>query len=130
MKKVLKITDLSYNFLPHPITGNISLAKNEDAIKQSIKTLLFLNLYEKPYNLDIDTGIKYYLFELMNILDKDKLENNIKNILKRYETRIFLTDVDLNFNSDDNSIILSIKYNIIGETSSPDSVTFVFGRSR
>ena len=53
MKKILKITDISYNFLPHPITGNISLVKNNDAIKQSIKTLLFLNLYEKPYNMFI-----------------------------------------------------------------------------
>lgn len=130
MKKVLKITDLSYNFLPHPITGNISLAKNEDAIKQSIKTLLFLNLYEKPYNIDINNGIKYYLFELMNIVDKDRLEDNIRSILERYETRIFLTDVDLIFNVDSNSIELTVKYNIIGETSSPDSVTFIFGRSR
>ena len=37
MKKILKITDLSYDFLPHPVTGNILFVKNEQAIKQSTK---------------------------------------------------------------------------------------------
>ena len=68
MRKVLKITDLSYDFLAHPVTGNILLAKNEQAIKQSIKTLIFLNLYEKPYNPSIDVGINSYLFEQMNFI--------------------------------------------------------------
>jgi hypothetical protein len=130
MKKVLKITDLSYSFLPHPITGNVLLAKNEDAIKQSIKTLLFLNLYEKPYNTGINVGIKYFLFELMTVVDQQNLQDNIKNILETYETRIFTNDVVVSYNQDNNSIEIRIDYIIIGETAQPDTVTFIFGRSR
>ena len=130
MKKSVKITDLSYSFLPHPVTGNISLVKNEDAIKQSIKTLIFLNLYEKPYKNDINIGIKYFLFENINAIDKDELEESISNILAVYEPRIILNFVLVNYSESNNTINVVIDYSIIGETPIPDSVSFTFGISR
>lgn len=130
MKKSLKITDISYNFLPHPVTGNISLVKNKDAIKQSIKTLLFLNLYEKPYNVDINVGLKYYLFENINIIDSQTIKENIRNLLETYETRIILNSVELFFVEKDSSMGITINYTIVGETKEPDNVTLIFGRSR
>lgn len=130
MKKSLKITDISYNFLPHPVTGNISLVKNKDAIKQSIKTLLFLNLYEKPYNVDINVGLKYYLFENINIIDSQTIKENIRTVLEDYETRIILNNVELFYMEKDNSIAITIEYTIVGETKEPDNVTLIFGRSR
>lgn len=130
MKKSLKITDISYNFLPHPVTGNVSLVKNKDAIKQSIKTLLFLNLYEKPYNADINVGLKYYLFENINIIDSQTIKENIRNVLETYETRIILNSVELLFVEKDNSMGITINYTIVAETKEPDNVTLIFGRSR
>lgn len=130
MKKILKITDISYNFLPHPITGNISLVKNNDAIKQSIKTLLFLNLYEKPYNTNINVGIKYYLFENINIIDSQTIKEDIRTVLENFETRIILNNVEMFFIEKDNSIGITIEYTVIGETKEPDNVTLIFGRSR
>lgn len=130
MKKVLKITDLSYDFLAHPVTGNIVLAKNEIAIKQSIKTLIFLNLYEKPYNTNIDVGINSYLFEQINIVQIDKLKDSIKLILEQYESRIRVEDVQIYPEESTNSLNITIDYVILGETATPDSVSFIFGRSR
>lgn len=130
MKKVLKITDISYDFLAHPVTGNILLAKNEQAIKQSIKTLIFLNLYEKPYNPSIDVGINSYLFEQINLVQVDKLKNSIQTTLEQYETRITVDDVIVYPEQEKNSLNVTINYTIIGELPTPDSVSFIFGRSR
>jgi phage baseplate assembly protein W len=130
MKKVLKITDLSYDFLPHPVTGNILFVKNEQAIKQSIKTLIFLNLYEKPYNPTIDVGINSYLFEQINLVEVDKLKKSIETTLEQYEPRIILDDVIVYPEEEKNSLNITINYTIIGELPTPDSVSFIFGRSR
>lgn len=130
MKKVLKITDLSYDFLAHPVTGNVLLAKNEQAIKQSIKTLIFLNLYEKSYNPSIDVGINSYLFEQINLVQVDKLKNSIQTTLEEYETRITVDDVSIYPEEEKNSLNITINYTIIGELPTPDSVSFIFGRSR
>lgn len=130
MKKVLKITDLSYNFLPHPVTGNILLAKNEQAIKQSIKTLIFLNLYEKPYNPDINAEINLYLFENINLIQLDKLRESIQFIIEKYEQRININNIDIFPNELTNSLSITINYTIVGEVPIPDSISFIFGRSR
>lgn len=130
MKQEFKITDLSYNFLSHPVTGNLVLAKNQEAIKQSIKTLLFLNLYEKPYNLQINAGIKNYLFENINILDADILKSKIEVILLKFESRILLEDINLQYLESLNSIAISINYKIVNQNNISDSISFVFGRTR
>lgn len=130
MKQEFKITDLSYNFLSHPVTGNLVLAKNQEAIKQSIKTLLFLNLYEKPYNLQINAGIRNYLFENINILDANILKSKIEIILLKFESRILLENIDLQYSESLNSIVILIKYKIVNQNNISDSISFVFGRSR
>jgi len=130
MRKVLKITDISYDFLAHPVTGNITLAKNEQAIKQSIKTLIFLNLYEKPYNPSIDIGINSYLFEQINVLEADTLKNNIKIILEKYESRIRVDNIQIYPNFDNNVLNILIEYTILGEIAIPDTVSFIFGKNR
>lgn len=130
MKQEFKITDLSYDFLSHPVTGNLVLSKNQEAIKQSIKTLLFLNLYEKPYNLQINAGIRKYLFENINILDADILKSKIEIVLLKFEPRILLENIDLQYSESLNSIVISINYKIVNQNNISDSISFVFGRTR
>ena len=130
MKQEFKITDLSYNFLSHPVTGNLILSKNQEAIKQSIKTLLFLNLYEKPYNLQINAGIRSYLFENMNIVDADILKSKIEIILLKFEPRILLESIELQYLDRTNSMVIEIKYKIVNQNNISDSISLAFGRNR
>lgn len=130
MKQEFKITDLSYNFLSHPVTGNLILSKNQEAIKQSIKTLLFLNLYEKPYNLQINAGIRSYLFENMNIVDADILKSKIEIILLKFEPRILLENIELQYLDTTNSMVIEIKYKIVNQNNISDSISLAFGRNR
>ena len=39
--------DLDMNFTPHPITGDLTIKKDTDAIKQSIKNIMLTNYYER-----------------------------------------------------------------------------------
>jgi len=130
MKQEFKITDLSYNFLSHPVTGNLILSKNQEAIKQSIKTLLFLNLYEKPYNLQINAGIRSYLFENINIVDADILKSKIEIILLKFEPRILIESIELQYLDRTNSMVIEIKYKIVNQNNISDSISFSFGRNR
>lgn len=125
-----KITDLSYDFFSHPVTGNLVLSRNQDAIKQSIKTLLFLNIFEKPYVSGINVQLKKYLFENINILDVSNLKTNIRFLLSRFEPRINVNNVDIFPLENSNAIIIQIDYSILNETIVPDSVSFVFGKNK
>jgi hypothetical protein len=57
------ITDLSSDFSVHPLTGDVAVKKNADAIKQSLKNLLFMNKFDKPFDPSLDSGLQEVLFE-------------------------------------------------------------------
>lgn len=130
MKKSIFIQDLSFDFDRNPLTGRLNVVKNEFAIKQSIKTLVLLNAFEKPYSPTIYTGISSYLFEQMNAVTIGKIKENIEKIINLYEPRVILEDVQFLFPSDDNFLNINIIYRIIGQEEEKDSVSLILGRAR
>jgi len=59
----LKITDISNDLAINPLTGDISIKKDQDAIRQSLKNLLLMEQFDKPFNPNIQAGLRKYLFE-------------------------------------------------------------------
>ena len=51
MNKTLKITDLDFSFREHPLSGNLVLKSGPDVIKQSLKTLVLMYMFEKPFSI-------------------------------------------------------------------------------
>lgn len=127
MKKSIQITDLDYSFQAHPVSGNLLIKKGADAIKQSIKTLLFLNIFEKPFST-ISANIRNKLFENFNLIVEENLRKDITNILGTYEPRIRVVEVRISHNYENLSI--GITYTIIGEESSSEEISLVMTRSR
>lgn len=129
MAKNLKIQDLSFNFDAHPISGNLITAKGPDAIKQSLKNLLFLNIYEKPFSSENYIGIKKYLFENLDIVDLHSIRNDIIDIISRLEERVKINDVIVSFIN--NTLKISVDYFIIGDNNTiNDNLSFNLGRTR
>ena len=55
--------DLSLNFNQNPVTKDITKVTDVEAIKRSVKNLISLNHYEKPFHPEIGSGIRELLFE-------------------------------------------------------------------
>ena len=127
MKKTLKISDLEYSFRAHPITGNLMLKSGADAIKQSVKTLVLLNMFEKPFSI-ISGNITNKLFNDFNYALENQTKNDIKKLLEIYEKRVEVTDVILNVN--ENTLNISIIYIILGEDVPEQEVSIEVTRSR
>jgi phage baseplate assembly protein W len=127
MKKTIKAVDLDFSFSSHPVTGNLILKKGKDAIKQSVKTLLLLNIFEKPFST-ISGNVKNKLFENFNYVMEEQLRNDIRNLLETYETRIRTEDVTVDY--DDVDLSVTVTYTIIGEESQSEDITLVVSRSR
>lgn len=127
MKKTLKITDLDYSFRAHPVTGNLMLKSGADAIKQSVKTLVLLNMFEKPFSI-ISGNITNKLFNDFNYALENQTKNDIKKLLEIYEKRVEVTDVILNVN--ENTLNISIIYIILGEDVPEQEVSIEVTRSR
>lgn len=117
MKKTLKITDLDFSFRDHPLTGNLVLKSGPDVIKQSIKSLVLLNFFEKPFSV-VGGNITNKLFEDFNYSLVNEIKNNLLTLFSVYEPRIEVLESDIFVEQDvlnENALNILISYTIIGE---------------
>ena len=56
--------DINLSFKRHPVTNDLVVIKNEDAIKQSVKNIIFTILGEKPFLPLFGSKLNSSLFEL------------------------------------------------------------------
>lgn len=88
--------DFDFDFNAHPKTGDVSVVKNEDAIKQSIINLVNLAPYDKPYQPKIFSRISGLLFEPMTQMTASSLESVIKSLINNYEPRVTVEYIEVN----------------------------------
>lgn len=129
MKQVLNTTDLDFNFMANPFTGDVSVKTGVDAIKQSIKTILFLQKYEKAFNFDLDAGLTSYLFENFYPIFGKEIEEDIKKIILKYEPRVLPTNISVSFDNMQNLNIV-IVFSIVNQPNEQQTLTLNVEKTR
>jgi len=120
--------DLSFNFTKNPITNDIVVLKNEEAIKQSVKNLVLTKLRERPFRPEIGTDSTSYLFELNRNTASNELLQQIENVLGNYESRIVLQRIDVDTDDSLHSYDISIEYLIVGLPPEVQNLSFILVR--
>lgn len=108
-----KYSDFDTSFIPHPLTGDISILKNEEAIKRSVKNLVLTGFSERLFYPDKGCGIYYLLFEQMNPTSELLIADYIKTVLGNWESRVRVTDVSVYANYDEDRYDVTIYYSIV-----------------
>ena len=85
--------DISLSFTKHPVTNDVTVLKNEDAIKKSVVNLCRTRINERFFNELLGTSIEDSLFETNLDYISSFLEKEITVLLKNYEPRITLRHV-------------------------------------
>lgn len=109
-----KFVDVNPNFTKHPVTGDIGVLKNEDAIKQSVKNIVMTQLGEKFFNPLFGTSSNSLLFENYDSILADQLAVEIEDAINSYEPRVTFDNIELFDDIPNNSIKFNINYTIIG----------------
>lgn len=122
-------SDLDINLTPHPVTQDVSLQLNTQAVKQALKNLIMFKKYEKPFNYDVNTGVYDSLFEIRSPIEFDVIRTKIISTIQRYEPRVIVKDVRILDTIDENSLVIFIDFSIINIGTS-DSITIQLKRTR
>ena len=109
--------DINLSFKRHPVTNDLVAIKNEDAIKRSVKNIIFTILGEKPFSPSFGSFVSQALFSLNTEFDSIALEDEIKNVLYRFEPRIDNVRIEVSIYPDSNEVNATIQYDIVGEPS-------------
>ena len=106
-------SDLPLNLTSHPVTGNIKMLSNADAVKQSVKNLVLTNFFERPYDAFKGGDILAQLFENMDPLTEYNLTKNVEQVLKNHEPRATVDDIKTRVIEDQNAINMEIIFQVI-----------------
>ena len=122
--------DINLSFKRHPVTNDLVVIKNEDAIKKSVKNIIFTILGEKPYMPLFGSSVNNSLFELSNPLDHVRISDEIQSTLLNYEPRISNIQVNVSNYPDSNELNATIQYDITGMASPSQTVNVILQPAR
>ena len=122
--------DISLSFTKHPVTNDVTVLKNEDAIKKSVVNLCRTRINERFFNDLLGTSIEDSLFET-NLNDiASFIEREITVLLSNYEPRIRLTSVIVESLVDSYELQIRVEYEITGLPFPTQNIEFLLQPTR
>ena len=116
--------DISLSFKKHPVTKDILVLKDNDAIKKSVMNIVRSSIGDRFYESSLGSRINDLLFSL----DSDEyhqslLKSEINTALQNWEPRVKVLKVNTSIIVD--RIEVTIEYEIIGQPDIPQEIQFV-----
>ena len=122
--------DISLSFTRHPVTNDVTVLKNEDAIKRSVVNLCRTRINDRFFNDLLGTSIEDSLFET-NLDDiASFIEREITVLLKNFEPRIRLTNVIVESLIDSYELQIRVEYDITGLPFPSQNIEFLLQPTR
>ena len=114
--------DINLSFKRHPVTNDLVTIRDEDAIKRSVRNIIFTILGEKPFEPNFGSVINDALFELDTNLNEIRIQDEITSSLNRFEPRISNIIVTVSVVPDTNEMNCTVQYDIVGLSTPPQEV--------
>ena len=124
-----RYTDIDFDFQVHPVSGDLILKHNEEAIKKAVRSLILTNKYDRLFQPHINGGVRELLFENMTPVTGVNLKSNIEDVLSQHEPRINVLSVNVMQNDDYNNVEVSITFSMNNQPE-PVTITTVLERTR
>jgi phage baseplate assembly protein W len=121
--------DLDLSFKVHPIKKDINKHIGEYAVINSIKNLMLLGHYEKPFRPDIGSNLRRLLFEPMDNVTSATLEREIGTVIGNFESRVSISKIQLIPDFDNNGYSVNLEFYIVNRTD-PVTIKFFLERAR
>ena len=121
-------SDMDITMRAHPVTGDVTIKTDTDAIRRAVRNIVLTNKYERPFKPNFGGSIRNMLFEL----DTDRKVRRMKRVLadtiQKFEPRV--SNVTIKFDDvDDNNMDVTVFYNI-NEGVPNNDLTFTVTRAR
>ena len=107
-----RFIDLDLDFQSHPSTGDIAKKVDDEAIKRSVRNIVFTNTYDRPFHPEMASGVRALLFENVTPVIAQLIANRIKDAIVAFEPRVELIDVAVDPSLDNNHYGVTILFRL------------------
>ena len=118
------------SFDPHPVTKDLPILKNANAIARSVRNLVQTIPTERYFNSILGSDVRSSLFEFVDFGTAAVIEEQIKTTVENFEPRVANLRVDVNPQPDNNTFEVTILFDIIGQDFPTQEFTFLLEATR
>lgn len=130
MGKKYSYSDFDLSFRPNPITGDLIMKYDVQAILQSCRNLLLTSTEEMVMNMEIGGGISRLLFELNTPTFKQQLREKILSVIEKYEPRIEIVELTVSdITNNQYGVIVRLTFYVLNQAD-PITVDLPLRRTR
>lgn len=128
-KRLSLFSDLHKDMTQNPLSEDLALKRDEEAIKESIKNLILTNRGERLMQPLLGGNVQAMLFENNTPATIKLIQEQVKTVIRQYEPRATLIDVIVRSSVDESTVEVEI-YFYINNIVEPISVTVFLERIR
>ena len=123
-------SDLDLYFGKNNSDGDVNVTYDVQAVKRSIRNLVLMNQYEKPFHPEIFSGIRGMLFELMSPTSSVVIARQIEDVIENFEPRARLVQVSCYPDYDRNSYEVQVEFYVVNAETELVNLTIMLERLR
>lgn len=122
-------SDFHKDLTVNPISLDLAMKKDEEAIKESLKNLILTDRGERLMQPNLGSDVRASLFENATPVTLKILEERVRDVINNYEPRVSIIDIDVTSLYDDNRVQVTI-YFYVKNREEPISVDVFIERVR
>jgi len=112
-RNVRQYSDLDLFFGRKTSNNDISKITDVQAVKRSVRNLVLLNTYEKPFHPEISSGVRGMLFENMTPITATILARKVEDVINNFEPRARLISVTAIPDLDRNAYEVAVQFYVV-----------------
>ena len=125
-KKIEKVyKDLNLDFQQNTATKDIQKIENVESVKRSVRNLINLNHYERPFHPEIGSNLRGLLFENITPQISHYMGKQIELLIKNYEPRCKMVEVVNRPDIDRNGYAVSVSFYVVNTPNPIQVETFL-----
>ena len=110
--------------------SDINVIEDIQAVKRSVRNLVLLDPYEKPFHPEIAGGIRGLLFELMSPFTAQQIAKKVEDVINNFEPRARLVTVRANPDLDRNAYDVTVEFYVVNAPTELVDLTVMLERLR
>ena len=129
-RNVRQYSDLDLFFGKRTVGSDVNKVTDIQAVKRSLRNLINLNTFEKPFHPEISGGIRELLFEHMNPMVSAVMARKVEDVIENFEPRCRLVSVRAIPDYDKNAYNITIEFYVVNAPTELVDLTVMLERLR
>ena len=122
--------DISLSFDAHPITKDLQILKNENAIRRSVRNIVETIPTERFFNSLLGSDVRRSLFEFVDFGTASVIQDQIEIAINNFEDRVENLIVQVDPITDENTFNVTVIFDIIGQEFPTQEYSFLLEATR